>query len=183
MNWEPLLARRISNGRYSNLRQDRVGVMLHYDGSGTDEGSMAWFANPKCGVSYNYLVLDDGDYVEIAPESKRAWHAGVCRPSDPERLPYEDANSAFYGIAAATSGKVDVTPLQVLTVAFLTSMLFRKHDWPVSDTHRIVTHRSEAWKRGRKKDPEGSDLSNPIFMKADIVQLLPLIGVRDATQR
>ena len=100
----------------------------------------------------------------------------MCRPSDVQRLPYKDGNSALYGVAAATNDRVDVTPLQLLTVAYLIRMLFHKHSWPIDETWRIVTHRSEAYPRGRKSDPEGGDLKNPIYSKADIVQLLPLVG-------
>ena len=107
----PMLVDEILNEQYGKLREDRQGIVLHYDGSGSDAGSMAWFRAPECKVSYNLLVLDDGSYVRIAPDSARAWHAGRCRPSDPSRIRYSDANSAFYGIAIASSGKHDVTPL------------------------------------------------------------------------
>jgi hypothetical protein len=36
----------------------------------------------------------------------------------------------------------------------------------------VVGHRTEAWPRGRKSDPEGSDLKNPILAVEDIRQLL-----------
>lgn len=83
--------------------------MLHFDGSVSDTGAWKWFTDPRCNVSYNYLVLDNGDIVSIAPKDARAWHAGKCRPSGP--LNYSDANSAFYGVAAATNEKTPVTML------------------------------------------------------------------------
>jgi len=178
VNWAPSLVREIPNGHYYKPPhpEPRLGVMLHYDASGTDAGAMAWFADPRCGVSYHYLVLDDGSYASIAPLACAAWHAGRCRTSDPTRLPYRSANRAFYGIAAATDNRVDVTPLQLLTIAWLTRRLFDREGWPVTDTWRIVSHRSEAvnkdGSRGRKSDPEGSDLRNPIFSPDDIRQLL-----------
>ena len=145
--------------------------MLHYDGSGSDAGAVGWFGHPDCGVSYQWLVLDDGSAVRIAPDSSRAWHAGRCRHSNP-RLEYRDANSAFYGIAAATNNYEDVTPLQTLTIAYLTRWYFEHEGWPLADLWRITTHRSEAWRRGRKSDPEGGDLKNPILAVGDIRQLL-----------
>lgn len=169
--WAPSLVREIPNGQYGDLREPRVGVMLHYDASQSDAGAVAWFADPRCRVSYHYLVLDDGGFVSIAPPDRRAWHAGVCKPSS-DRLQYRDANSAFYGIAAATTDGVDVTPLQLLTIAWLTRRLFEREGWPVTDLWRIVGHRTEAWKRGRKSDPEGGDLANPVYSPADIRQLL-----------
>ena len=93
--WSPTLVDKILNGQYNALREKRKGCMIHYDGSGSDLGAVQWFADPRCKVSYNLLGLDDGSYVRIAPDHARAWHAGRCRPSDPDRLHYGDANSAF----------------------------------------------------------------------------------------
>ena len=90
--WSPTLVDEIPNEQYGTLREKRIGVMPHYDGSGSDRGAIQWFADERCKVSYNLLVLDDGSYVRIAPDSARAWHAGRCRPSDPARLHY--VNSA-----------------------------------------------------------------------------------------
>lgn len=179
LSWSPALAREVPNGQYSALREPRVGVMLHYDASGSDAGAVAWFADPACKVSYNWLVLDDGSYVTIAPRDKRAWHAGACRPSSPQ-FAYTDANSAFYGIAAANGGKEDVTPLQLLTIAWLARQCFEREGWPVTDTWRITSHRAEAWPRGRKTDPEGADTRNPIFSPDDVRQLVGRVEPRRA---
>lgn len=177
VSWSPALVRTIRNRQYNEqLRGPRIGVMVHYDGSASDKGGVEWFAHPDCRVSYNYLVLDDGSYVEIAPPTARAWHAGLCAPSDPERLSYSDANSAFYGISAATNDRFDVTPLQLLTIAWLTRQCFELEGWPVTEAYRIVGHSSEAvfrdGRRGRKIDPEGPNRENPIFSPEDVRQLL-----------
>jgi len=171
VQWAPSQVKDVPNGQWGAPREKRVGVMLHFDASSSDPGAVAWFADPLCKVSYQLLVLDDGSFVRIAPDVSRAYHAGVCRPSDP-RLGYTDANSAFFGIAAATNEKADVTPLQMLTVAWLTRRYFQTEGWPVTEAWRVVGHRSEAWPRGRKSDPEGLDLKNPILAVEDIRQLL-----------
>lgn len=171
VQWAPSQVREVANGQWGALRGPRVGVMLHYDGSASDPGAVEWFAHPDCKVSYQLLVLDDGSYVRIAPDDARAYHAGVCRPSRPQ-LQYTDANSAFYGLAVATDDKLDVTPLQTLTVAWLVRRYFQREGWSVTDTWRVVGHRSEALPRGRKSDPEGSDPKNPILSTADIGQLI-----------
>lgn len=186
IDWHPQLHTVVDTDRYGAvLRERRHGVMLHYDGSGTDAGAVAWFSDPRCNVSYNRLVLDDGSYVIIAPDNTRAWHAGHCRSSNPARLPYQDANSAFYGIAVATDDVHGVTALQKLAVAWLTRRWFHREGWDPTETWRIVGHSSEAvygpdhpkaGQRGRKTDPEGADPRHPILSVADIRTLVPRLS-------
>ena len=132
----------------------RIGVMLHYDASTSDDGGIAWLKDARCKVSYNFAVRDNGVVVPIAPEDCRAYHAGVCKPSS-DALAYTDANSAFYGIAITAKSGDTVTPEQLASVVALTKRLFEKHGWPLTDTWRITGHSAEAWPRGRKADPEG----------------------------
>jgi N-acetyl-anhydromuramyl-L-alanine amidase AmpD len=166
---------------FNELREPRLGVMLHYDGSTHDGSAVRWFTNPECQVSYNYLVLDDGSYVPIVPEGKRAWHAGACLSSDPERLRYRDANSAFVGIAIATDGSTPATGAQLATVAWLARREFERQGWKVTDGWRIVGHDDESifpntpetpvrlrGKRGRKIDPTGPRAGRPILSTAEI---------------
>lgn len=175
ITWQPQMVRWVDNKQYhEQLREPRIGVMLHFDGSGTDRGAVDWFGDPKCKVSYQYLVLDDGNFVRIAPDSARAWHAGVCRPSSP-RLQYHDANSAFFGIAIASNDVVEATALQMLTTAMLVRQYFDAQRWALDELWRIVGHDTEAWPRGRKTDPTGPRQQNPILSVASIRSLVPLI--------
>lgn len=136
---------------WGKRKGQRSGIMLHYDASSSDAGGIAWLKDPKCLVSYNWAVRDDGTVVEIAPEDARAYHAGVCKPSGD--LLYTDANSAFYGIAlTATSGDV-ATDAAKEAVVTLCKRLYQKHGW--TEPWRITGHSKEAWPRGRKADPEG----------------------------
>lgn len=156
-------------GNYNALSEPRLGVMLHYDGSTSDAGAQQWLLHdPRCKVSYNWLVLDMGGVVPIAPAGARAWHAGVCRPSSP-KLAYRDANSAFYGLSlAATAGDV-ATEAAKQAIARHVLTLYRHHGWdPILDGWRIVGHASEAWPRGRKIDPEGPDPSLPVLDVQDV---------------
>lgn len=139
----------------AKLFEPRKGICLHYDASQNDKGAVAWFRDPRCEVSYQFLVTDDGEAHRIAPDDARAYHAGVCKPSA-YAPKYEDANSAFYGVAiAATDGDV-ATLEQIRTVTRLCVQYFLKHGWGSQDVSRIVSHKSEAWPRGRKHDPEGT---------------------------
>jgi len=140
---------------YGHLREKRVGVMLHYDASAGDVGAVAWLTrDPRCEVSYNRLILDDGLNVKVAPDDARAWHAGVCKPSS--NVPrYVDANSAFYGISIAAKKGDTITPLQFDAVVLQVKLWFEEEGWSLTETHRITSHHLEAWPRGRKVDIQG----------------------------
>lgn len=135
----------------ARLFEPRQGCCLHFDASKNDKGAVAWFADPRCEVSYQWLVTDDGKAHRLAPDDARAYHMGVCRPS--EGFKYKDANSAFYGVAIAATDGDTCTPLQFATVVRLCAGYCQKHRWAVD---RITGHKDEAWPRGRKHDPEGS---------------------------
>lgn len=144
-----------SVGNWGKRREDPIGVMWHYDGSASDPGAVAWLRDdPRCRVSYHQLILDNGKVVRIAPDDARAWHAGVCRSSDP-RLPYRDANSAFYGVCVAAKPGDVLTEAQRGSLLRVTVEYFRRHGWPLTDDWRLVDHASEAWPRGRKVDIGG----------------------------
>ena len=168
--------RPIRNGQYASaLKDKRLGVMLHYDGSVSDYGGMNWFRSSDCKVSYHFLVLDDGSYVPIAPIGSAAWHAGNCTPSN-STLHYHHANSAFYGIAAATNSTTPVTQKQLLTISALTRMVFDLNKWDLRQTWRITGHADEAWPRGRRIDPYGFETRSPILNIKSVKELLPVVS-------
>lgn len=172
--WNPQKTETIQTTAFNeHLREPRIGCLLHFDASASDAGAIAWFKDSRCFVSYHFLIKDDGSYVEIAPKGSRAWHAGRCRPSN-DLLDYKDANSAFVGLAVATNQHASSTYLQALTVAWLTWQQFVQHGWPTNETWRIVGHESEAWPRGRKIDPTGTDRKRPILSVEGIRNLVPL---------
>jgi N-acetyl-anhydromuramyl-L-alanine amidase AmpD len=153
-----------------SLAVPRRGVMLHYDDSASDASSLEWFRDMRCRNGYTWLVLDDGRIVELADPGARTPHAGVCLTPD--------ANSRFYGIAAATNGRVIATAAQVAAMVELCVWLFQRHEWPGDGAaSRLVGHDEQAiwtkeatraagiadadgevlWgKLGRKIDPRGN---------------------------
>ena len=161
---------------WGKLKEPRVGVMLHYDASASDASAIIWFTDPLCRVSYNWLVMDSGNVIPIAPQDARAWHAGYCKSDDP-RLAYRDANSAFYGLAlAATTGDV-ATREAKRSIAMMCLHCFALEGWPITDVWRIVSHRQhavyepghpKAGQYGRKSDPEGPDLARPVMNTNEI---------------
>ena len=143
----------LSGTRFNTkLRDSRVGIMLHDDGSASDAGGMSWFVDPRNrSASYNFLILDNGDRVQVVPQTARAWHAGVCRPTD--MFTYKDANSAFYGVATAASKGDGLTEEQLGGVISVCTDIFEQEDWSFDEVWRITGHKNQAWPRGRKDDP------------------------------
>jgi hypothetical protein len=153
----------------------RLGIMLHYDDSSDDRWSLAWFRDPACRNGYTWLAMDDGRLIELADPAMRTPHAGPCRT--------KNANSAYYGLAAATNGKVPVTDAQFETVVGCCLFVFRYHGWTAGEVEtRITGHDAEAiWTAkytkdrarwgtlGRKVDPTGQRADRtPVLSLADV---------------
>jgi N-acetyl-anhydromuramyl-L-alanine amidase AmpD len=158
--------RRHSKVLEAPLVAPRKGVMLHYDDSSRDEWALEWFRDPRCKHGYTWLVLDNGRVVELADPMKRTPHAGACRTPN--------ANSVFYGIAAATNGQTLATPEQVESIVNLCVALglpeIVGHDeeaiWTPTNTKN-----EKLWGRGgRKVDPTGT--------RADGVPILDVKAIR-----
>ena len=149
--------------------------MLHYDDSSRDDWAVEWFSDPRCTNGYTWLVLDDGRVVELADPAMRTPHAGPCKTPN--------ANSAYYGIAAATNGLVPATHAQLGAIIALCVHLSRHHGWEKQTiASRLVGHNEQAiWTRaytprrelwgtlGRKVDPVGQRPDGrPIIDLADV---------------
>lgn len=140
---------------HDTLREDRQGIMLHYDASASDISAVAWLEDDaRAGGTYHFLVLDDGRIITLAPLTTRPWHAGVCRPSP--AFNYHDANSATYGISIAATDGEQATSAQMTSVARLCQYLYWLEGWDLDEEWRITGHSDEAWPRGRKADPRGT---------------------------
>src|SRR5438045_7145749 len=128
--------RRHSHVLQSPLAAPRAGLMLHYDDSSRDDWAVEWFHDPRCTNGYTWLVLDDGSVVELADPAMRTPHAGPCRTPR--------ANSAYYGVAAATNGLVPATERQLVSLARICAAVIRHHGWAVANAqaptldHRLV---------------------------------------------
>lgn len=168
--------RRHSKVLESPLVVPRRGVMLHYDDSSRDDWAVEWFFDKRCKNGYTWLVLDDGRVVELADPMKRTPHAGACRTPN--------ANSVFYGIAAATNGLVPATVAQIESIVALCVAMSAWSVWSVAN---IVGHDAQAiwtpantrdsgrWGRGgRKVDPTG--------VRKDRVPIIDVAEVRRRVQ-
>ena len=143
------------------LAAPRGGILLHYDDSSRDDWAVEWFSDPRCTNGYTWLVLDDGRVVQLADPAYRTPHAGACKTPN--------ANSHYYGLAAATNGLVPATDRQLASIDRVCVAVCRYHGWtPESIAQRITGHDAQAiWTRattadqtrwgktGRKVDPTG----------------------------
>jgi N-acetylmuramoyl-L-alanine amidase len=80
-------------------------IILHYTGTPNAGIALARLCDPKSDVSTHYLVLEDGQILQLVPEERRAWHAGRAYWAG-ER----DMNSVSIGIEIANSGHDGGTP-------------------------------------------------------------------------
>ena len=52
-------------------------IILHYTGMTSGPDAVARLCEPASKVSSHYVVFEDGTVVQLVPEARRAWHAGV----------------------------------------------------------------------------------------------------------
>jgi N-acetylmuramoyl-L-alanine amidase len=74
-------------------------LVLHYTGMPTAAAALALLCDPAAEVSSHYVVEETGRIVQLVPEGRRAWHAGVsCWKGE------RDMNSASIGIEICNPG-------------------------------------------------------------------------------
>ncbi len=122
-------------------------LLLHYTGMPDDEQALAWLCNPASNVSAHYFVHADGRVLQLVPEDRRAWHAGVSTWSGED-----DVNSRSIGIEIANAGHPgglpDYPSVQIDAVISLCREIVGRHPIP---PHRVLAHSDVA--PGRKLDP------------------------------
>jgi N-acetylmuramoyl-L-alanine amidase len=103
--------------------------------------------NPVAQVSSHYFVFEDGHVLQLVPEARRAWHAGVSS-WDGET----DINSRSIGIEIANPGHPGGLPVfpdpQIDAVIALSRDIIAR--WRIP-TGRVLAHSDVA--PGRKQDP------------------------------
>ncbi|WP_424363885.1 N-acetylmuramoyl-L-alanine amidase [Methylocystis parvus] len=80
-------------------------LILHYTGMPTAESALELLCSPIREVSAHYFVEEDGRVLQLTPEERRAWHAGVSYWAGET-----DMNSASIGIEIAHPGHIDPHP-------------------------------------------------------------------------
>lgn len=141
-------------------RGDPGGILLHHTGSTGEIGDIAWLSqyhsNP---VSINQLIKRDGTIVQIVPNDKVAWHAGVSLwdgRGGPDPVNDGTCNDWMIGVEICNAGNgIEVyTDAQYETVAETVAYNCALFKIPDRD---VTSHARVALPIGRKDDPRGWD--------------------------
>jgi N-acetylmuramoyl-L-alanine amidase len=131
--------------RANDQRPDMI--VLHYTGMPTATGALDRLCSAGSEVSAHYLVLEDGRVIQMVPEHRRAWHAGVSSWAGET-----DINSCSIGIEIANPGHDYGYPefprRQVAAVTALCRGIQTRH---VIAPARVLAHSDVA--PTRKQDP------------------------------
>ncbi|WP_295386065.1 papain-like cysteine protease family protein [uncultured Thiodictyon sp.] len=103
-------------------------IVIHITDGGTSiNGTIAWFQNPRAGVSAHYVIGQDGEVVQMVAHNDVAWHA-------------RSANSTSIGIEhVANTRGLRPTPQQYCASAALVAWLCDRYGIPHDRTH-ILGH-------------------------------------------
>jgi N-acetylmuramoyl-L-alanine amidase len=122
-------------------------LILHYTGMPTAAAALARLRDPAAKVSAHYLIDEDGDAVQLVPEERRAWHAGVSAWAARARL-----NDCSIGIELVNPGHEwgyrPFTDAQYDACVMLCRAILAR--WPIAP-RRVLAHSDVA--PARKQDP------------------------------
>jgi len=74
-------------------------IIIHYTGMQSEIASTKRLKNKKAKVSCHYLINKRGDIIQMVPENKTAWHAGISRWKN-----YRNLNINSIGIELVNKG-------------------------------------------------------------------------------
>jgi len=122
-------------------------LVLHYTGMPTAAAALALLRDPAREVSCHYVIEEAGRILQLVPEGRRAWHAGVsCWRGE------RDMNSASIGVEICNVGHDGGLPgfpdVQIAaTIALCRDVMSRHRMRP----ERVLAHSDIA--PARKRDP------------------------------
>jgi len=122
-------------------------IVLHYTGMSDGHDALVRLCEPSSKVSCHYLIFEDGTVVQLVPEARRAWHAGVSAWKGET-----DINAHSIGIEIVNPGHglgyPDFTEPQIRSVILLCRDLVAR--LPIPPDH-VLAHSDVA--PARKDDP------------------------------
>ena len=170
----PVAAKIFPSPNHGERREGRRPTMLilHYTGMPDDGEALQWLCNPLSQVSAHYFVFGDGRVLQLVPEARRAWHAGVGQ-WDGET----DVNSSSIGIEIANPGHPGGLPpfaqAQIESVVGLAKDIVTR--WRMAP-ERVLAHSDVA--PGRKLDP-GEAFPWERLHRAGVGHWVPPAPIRD----
>ena len=147
-------SRLVSDVAASPNHEERKGsrapdmILLHYTGMRSALAALARLRDPnEPRVSSHYFIDEDGTIIQLVPEARRAWHAGLSLWAGEH-----DINSRSVGIEVVNPGHdfgyPDFPPHQIAAVIALCRDIVGRHKIPAE---RVLAHSDVA--PGRKQDP------------------------------
>jgi N-acetylmuramoyl-L-alanine amidase len=131
--------------RATGVRPDMI--VLHYTGMPTGAEALGRLCNPVAEVSCHYFVWEDGGILQLVPEARRAWHAGLSSWAGET-----DLNSRSIGIEIVNPGHEGGSPpfpaVQIDAVAGLCAEISGRLG---IRPERVLAHSDIA--PARKRDP------------------------------
>ena len=122
-------------------------IVLHYTGMQFSQDAIMRLCDPKARVSSHYVVVENGAIVQLVPEVKRAWHAGISSWNGDT-----DINSRSIGIEICNPGHEfgypDFPARQIAAVITLCRSILTRN---IVRPENIVAHSDVA--PSRKQDP------------------------------
>ena len=122
-------------------------IILHYTGMPTGAEALMRLTNPVSEVSAHYFVWEDGGVLQLVPEARRAWHAGLASWKGES-----DINSRSIGIEIVNpgheGGTPPFTPQQIDATIALCADICERH---AIRPERVLAHSDVA--PARKCDP------------------------------
>jgi N-acetylmuramoyl-L-alanine amidase len=127
--------------------KDVSALVLHYTGMRDAASALHQLCNPAAQVSSHYFVHEDGRILQLVPEARRAWHAGVGSWRGET-----DMNSVSIGIEIVNPGHefgyVPFPEAQMAAVTALCADIVRRWRIPAGG---VIAHSDMA--PSRKRDP------------------------------
>jgi N-acetylmuramoyl-L-alanine amidase len=122
-------------------------LILHYTGMPSAAAALDRLCDPAAKVSAHYLIDEDGDIVQLVPEERRAWHAGISSWAGRQHL-----NDCSIGIELVNPGhewgyRSFAEAQYDACIALSRAILGR---WPIP-RRRVLAHSDIA--PARKQDP------------------------------
>jgi N-acetylmuramoyl-L-alanine amidase len=122
-------------------------LILHYTGMPSAAAALERLCDPDAKVSAHYLIDEDGSVVQLVPEARRAWHAGVSEWQGRARL-----NDCAIGLELVNPGHEwgyrPFTEAQYAVCIELCRGILAR--WPIPP-RRVLAHSDVA--PARKQDP------------------------------